>query len=325
MKHFIKYFLRLLVLLIIAFVGFFFWASSSTLNEKEYTKLIKVEAFENSKNDSIFRIATYNIGYLSGMTNNLPVDKPKSLFDKNLQKVTLEIQKLQPDFIAFQEIDYDAARSYHINQEKEIARLGYGFIARTINWDEHYVPFPYWPLKMHFGKMVSGQSVLSKYPLIDNQRNVLQRVEQTPFYIDAFYLERLAQVVTVDLNDQKVVLINVHLEAFDTATRVHQFKEVLAIFNQYKNNYPTILLGDFNSKARDKDAAIQKLLSMKDIGNAAFDANDIKNTFNTKQPSERLDYIFYTKNTIDYISGKVLSEFGEASDHLPVYMEFKVK
>ena len=297
MKRFLKYLFRFLLLFIIAFVVFFFWASSSTLDESEYAKLIKADGFQIPENDSIFSVITYNIGYLSGMTNNRPIAKPKSLFDDNLQKVISEIQKIQPDIMAFQEIDYDASRSYNINQEEEIAHVGYGFRARTINWDENYIPFPYWPFSMHFGKVVSGQSIISKYPLKDIQRNVLQRVADAPFHRDAFYIERLAQVVKVVLNGKEVVLINVHLEAFEKETRANQFEEVLTIFNQYKNKYPTILLGDFNSRARDEQAVIQKMFKMTEVGSAAFNLENLENTFDTKAPFERIDYIFYTKKS----------------------------
>ncbi|MFY9243505.1 MAG: endonuclease/exonuclease/phosphatase family protein [Polaribacter sp.] len=325
MKHYLKHFFRFLFLLIIAFVIFFFWASSSTLNKSEYAILQVVEGNFTVDNDSVFSIITYNIGYLSGMTNNLPVSKPKGLFDTNLDKVLEETKKVNPDIIAFQEIDYNASRSFNINQESEIANLGFKYRAKTINWDETYVPFPYWPPTMHFGKVVSGQSIISKYPLKDQQRIVLERVSNAPFYRDAFYLERLAQVVKVTLNNKEVILINVHLEAFDKTTRANQFEEVLAIFNRYKENYPTILLGDFNSEARDKEAVIQQMFTMENIGNAAFDLEHLSNTYDSKNPKVRIDYIFYTKNSIEYISGKVLNEFGEASDHLPVFMEFRLK
>ncbi|MBT3742445.1 Metal-dependent hydrolase, endonuclease/exonuclease/phosphatase family [Polaribacter sp. Hel1_33_78] len=325
MKQFVKYFLRFLVIIIIAFIAFFFWASSSTLNSTEYKVVSELENKVKPENDTIFSIVTYNIGYLSGMTNNRAIEKPKQLFDNNMNKVLLETKNVNPDIIAFQEIDYNASRSYNVNQETEIAALGFNYAAKAVNWDERYLPFPYWPIKMHFGKVVSGQSIISKYPLKEHQRIVLQRVESEPFYRDAFYLERLAQVVKVVLNGQEVVLINIHLEAFDKATRVNQFEEVLAIFNKYKNDYPTILLGDFNSRARDKDAVIQKMFAMKGIGNAAFDMNNLGNTFDTKNPFERIDYIFYTKNSIEYISGKVLNQFEQASDHLPVEMQFKLK
>ncbi len=325
MKQFSKYFFRFLVVLIVAFMVFFFWASSSTLNVIEYKSVSELENKVMPENDSIFSIVTYNIGYLSGMTNNRAIAKPRQLFDKNLSKVLEETKRVNPDIIAFQEIDYNASRSYNVNQESEIAALGFNYAARTINWDERYVPFPYWPISMHFGKVVSGQSIISKYPIKEQQRIVLSRVADAPFYRDAFYLERLAQVVKIVIKSKEVVLINIHLEAFDKQTRVNQFEEVLAIFNTYKNDYPTILLGDFNSRARDKDAVIQKMFAMKDAGNAGFDINNLGNTFDTKNPFERIDYIFYTKNTIEYVSGKVLSQFEEASDHLPIEMKFKLK
>ena len=276
-------------------------------------------------NDSVFSIVTYNIGYLSGMTNNLPVAKPKKLFDDNLAIVLSETKKINPDIIAFQEIDYNASRSYGVNQQEEIAKFGYDYRAKAINWDERYLPFPYWPISMQFGKVVSGQSIISKYPLKEHQRIVLSRVADEPFYRNAFYLERLAQVVKVELNGKELMLINIHLEAFDIATRDIQFEEVLQIFNSYKDRYPTILLGDFNASATDKTASIQKMFANNEIGNAAFNLQNLEKTFDSQQPYERIDYIFYTKNSIEYVSGRVLNEFKQASDHLPVLMEFRLK
>jgi endonuclease/exonuclease/phosphatase family metal-dependent hydrolase len=325
MKQFFKFIFRCILLLLLAIGGFYFWGSSPNLEEADYKVLISDEDVDHQKNDSLFSIITYNIGYLSGMTNNRSIAKPRALFDKNLKKVILETKKVDPDIIAFQEIDYNASRSYHINQQEEIAKLGYAYRAQAVNWDEQYVPFPYWPTSMHFGKVVSGQSVISKYPLKEHKRIVLERVADASFYRDAFYLERLAQVVKVVLNEKEVVLINVHLEAFDKSTRARQFKEVIAIFNQYKNEYPVILLGDFNSKARDSNAVIQQLFTMPTIGNAAFNKANLINTFDSENPVERIDYIFYTKNSIEYIFGKVLTEFEQASDHLPVLMQFKLK
>ena len=325
MKRFFKFIIYLLVILLIASLFFFFWASSPNFSEKNYSKLITNNYDQKTANDSIYSIVTYNIGYLSGMTNNKAIDKPKSLFDKNLKKVKNLFSSLNADIIAFQEIDYASARSYKVNQQNEIAKLGYNYIAKAVNWDETYVPFPYWPPSMHFGKMLSGQSIISKFPLEDHKRIVLKRVEDSPFYRDAFYLERLAQVVKTKIENKTIVLINVHLEAFDKPTRINQFKYVLKLFKKYSKEHPTILLGDFNSEARDKDAIIQRLLNMPQVGNAAFNKNTIINTFDTKDPYKRIDYIFYTKNSIEYINGKVLTEFGEASDHLPVYMQFRLK
>lgn len=325
MKNTVRFLWKLLLLMFVGFVLFFFWASSPSIDEKEYTKLIEKENSLVVKNDSIYSIVTYNVGYLSGMTNNLPVAKPKELFDKNQQKVESELKKVNPDIIAFQEIDYKASRSYNVDQEEAFMNLGYNYAARGVNWDERYVPFPYWPPSMHFGKVISGQSIISKYKLKEYERIVLERVPDNPFYRDALYLERLAQVVKVILEGKEVVLINIHLEAFDKDTRVRQFEYILELFSQYKDKYPTILLGDFNSSARDENSAVQKIFKMNGVGNAAFNAVDPSNTFNSKNPFERIDYIFYTENSIEYIGGKVLNDFEQASDHLPVEMRFRLK
>jgi endonuclease/exonuclease/phosphatase family metal-dependent hydrolase len=325
MKRFLKFIVTIISVLLFFAVIFFFWASSPTLSEKEYTTHTTNNYKQTKNTDSIYSIVTYNIGYLSGMTNNTVAEKPKVLFDENLKKVSEEFKLLNADIIAFQEIDYAAARSYHINQQDEIAKLGYNHVAQAVNWDETYVPFPYWPPSIHFGKTLSGQSILSKYPLKEHQRIVLERVAGAPFYRDALYLDRLAQVSTVTIENKEVILINVHLEAFDKPTRVKQLDAVIALFNTYRKKHPTILLGDFNSGPTFKNPAIDKLVTLEGTGNAAFDVANISNTYDTDKPFKRIDYIFYTKNSIEYIDGKVLTQFGQASDHLPVEMRFKLK
>ena len=324
MKVFFKLLKQLLILLVVAFIVFYFWASSSTLDEKEYAK-ITTSNVQTVDSDSIYRIVTYNIGYLSGMTNNLAVKPPKSLFDENLKKVLTEIKSVDPDIIAFQEIDFNAKRSFEVNQHKEIVGLGYTNDASVVNWDKSYLPFPYWPPSVHYGKVVSGQSIVSKYPLKNHQRVVLERVADAPFYREAFYLDRLLQMTTVTIESKDIILMNVHLEAFEKETRANQLRTVIEEFKKQSTTHPVILLGDFNSDPNYKNPVIEQLLSMIGVGTATFSKGDYKKTYDTKNPSERLDYIFYTQKDFEYISGKVLEQFGQISDHLPVEMSFKLK
>lgn len=147
--------------------------------------------------DSVFRIMSYNIGYMSGMTNNEPVRPERTLYESNLASGLRFLDAIDADIIAFQEIDYGSQRSYEIDQEKEIAdKLHYPYVARAVNWDKKYVPFPYWPISVHFGKVLSGQSVLSKFPILQQSVDTLSKVASAPFYYNAYYLERLAQVCT---------------------------------------------------------------------------------------------------------------------------------
>jgi len=311
--------------LVLLLLSFYFWASSSSYDQNTYSKIYENSFPANSNGDSIISIMSYNIGYLSGMTNNLAIEKPRSFYDQNLETVLDQLKKLSPDIIAFQEIDYASKRSYEVNQQNEIEKLGYRFVAQAVNWDKKYLPFPYFPVSMQFGKMLSGQSVLSKYKILDQERIELQRNETNPFYYDAFYIDRLAQVVSINVPGKTIVLINVHLEAYHQETRIEQTKKIIEIYNRYNKTHPTILLGDFNSDIHYDNASIYFLLNLPKTGNACFDKDQLKNTFNSEDPTERLDYIFYNTDFIELIDGKVLTNFKQASDHLPLMMNFKLK
>ncbi len=325
MRRIFSVLIKMIFVFIVLFVAFYFWGSSAALNKNDYAKLIENDYQVSHTNDSIFSVITYNIGYLSGMTNNKPIAKTKDLFNKNLDQALTEFKKLDSDFIALQEVDYNSGRSFNVNQEEEIGKLGYNYIARAINWDKKYVPFPYGLPSVNFGKVVSGQSILSKYSLNDYSRIVLERVENNPFYRDAFYLDRLVQVVKTNINGKELILLNVHLEAFDKKTRIKHVKKVVELFNHYAKDYPTILVGDFNSDPAFKDAAILEVFNIPNVGNAAFSKEKYDFTYDSDKPHKRLDYIFYTSENIIPVEARVLKEFGQVSDHLPLLMKFKLK
>ena len=325
MKQKFRIFFLVLTSLSFIIVGFYFWASSPNLSQNDYNKTGEYDYPSSIEKDDIHSVISYNIGYLSGMTNNLPIEKPRSLYDQNLNKVIYELKKVNADILALQEIDYNSKRSYSVDQQKELAKLGYTNYGQNINWDKKYVPFPYYPFSMHFGKILSGQSVLSKYPIQHQERIELKRDKNNPFYYDSFYIDRLAQVTKIKINDQFLILINVHLEAYDQATRKLQMQQIKNIYIKYYKDFPTILLGDFNSDISYKDAGIKLFLNLPETGCAAFNKDGTNNTFSSESPTERLDYIFYNKQFIKEIEAKILSQFETASDHLPLLMKFKFK
>jgi len=325
MNKIIKFLFVFILSLLFILVGFYFWASSPNFSSDSYEQIYTNKYPSKINNDSIFSIITYNIGYLSGMTNNLAIEKPKSLYENNLQTVLNQFKSINADILALQEIDYSSHRSYEINQQNELAKLGYNYIGETVNWDKKYLPFPYFPISRQFGKMLSGQSILSKYKIIDQERIELERNNTNPFYYDAFYIDRLAQIVKIKIQKETVVLINVHLEAYHQETRLKQTKKIKEIYSIFSSEFPTILLGDFNSDIRYENASINSLLDLPKTGNAVFNKNKMQNTFNSEEPKQRLDYIFYNTDFIKFIDGRVLTEFQQASDHLPLIMNFKLK
>ena len=320
-------------LLLIALVAFFLWASAAGRAQKQYVEIFTNEGEVIPPSTDTFTVISYNIGYLSGLTNNQAVERTESLFEQNQQTAIAALSDLQADFIGFQEIDIAAKRSYQVNQVQTLAKaLGFGSAAIVINWDKNYLPFPYWPPSAHFGRIVSGQAVLSRYPIQLNQRIVLEKVKGQPFFYQAFYLDRIAQVTQVDLKGQSLVLINCHLEAFDSPTRTQQTQAVLGLAEMYAADHPVLLIGDFNSDLnREEEKADRSinLILQSDRLKSAFPKAQLEAgtmaTFPSDAPQSTLDYIFYTPETIAPIEWRVVSEAAQASDHLPVMMRFQIK
>jgi len=50
---------------------FYYWGSGGSLNQNQLHQEISLKADQRQSSDT-FSIMTYNLGYLSGMTNNLP-------------------------------------------------------------------------------------------------------------------------------------------------------------------------------------------------------------------------------------------------------------
>lgn len=319
---------------LIALVSFYFWASSGRYPRNRYAEIVNQEAdavTEKAGRDRSFTIVTYNIGYLSGLTNNLAVSRSRQLYDDNLAIAVKALKPLKADFIALQEIDLDSRRSFNVNQVEALAAgLDLPNRAIAVNWDKQYVPFPYWPPSAHFGHILSSQAILSRYPIQRHERIALAKVASKPFFYNAFYLDRLAQIAQINLDGQPLILVNVHMEAFDRATRSQQTDFVKQLTEQYLDRYPVLLLGDFNSPpptADDPNPTIETLLAVPKL-EPAFNVDDAKTpapeTFPADRPIAKLDYIFYSRDRIQSLEQRVITEAGQASDHLPVLLKFQL-
>ncbi len=309
MKRIFKILMVFLFLTMLFGILFIFWAKSSSLSEKESSVVTTNNVTTPIVNDSIYSIMTYNIGHLSGLYTDTSAKSPL-FYEDNFNESSKLFKAINPSIIAFQDIDFNSSRSYKTNQSQEFAKLGYNYIAEAVYWDKNYIPAPYWPLSKQTGKVVSGQSIISRLPIESQERIVLENELNLPFYKKIFRQDRIAQIVKLKIDNKIVVLINVHLEDASKSARVTQFNYVLNLFNEYSKNHPTILLGDFNSSIKKSEAFVHKLLEMQDIGHSVY---------------KNLDYIFYNKRSIDMVSSKVLDEFTGIANHLPILMHFKLK
>ncbi len=304
------------------------YLSSGRLEEEEYTELITYKT-RSTASDSTLKVMTYNLGYLSGMTNNRPIRREPDFFSSNLAAAKSLLQKVDADVIGVQEVDFGSSRSFYVNQLDTLARVAdYASGYRSVNWDKKYVPFPYWPPSRHFGRMLSGQAIISNYALSSGQTLVLPPNRSSPSYYRAFYLDRLLQVTEFDYLGEKVKVLNVHLEAFDLDTRLRQVEVVKGVYEEYASNFPVILMGDFNAeipaKSMDPDA-IEALLTAPWIASAVPFGKEAENgTFPSDAPERMIDYIFYNENFLRCINAHVIIEAGQISDHLPVEAKFQL-
>jgi len=329
-----RLFLYGLLALVILLVLFYFWGSSSRLPIDEKHKILSYSD-ASIKGSDTFSIMTYNLGYLSGMTNNLPVRPGEELFTDNLAAAQNLMDQLKPDIIGFQEVDYGSKRSYFKNQLQALSK-GYHQSAMATNWDKRYVPFPYWPPSVHFGSMHSGQALLSKFPVTQQVVHVLQKPAAAPFYYNAFYLDRLVQQVTIKLPQATLVILNVHLEAFDTETREAQAEDLRNLVDSLVNQGPLIVMGDFNARPGFASERLTEEITMDLFHDhpslqAAIDHQRYLNqeqqhfTFDTERSYEKLDYIFYNPKYIQAIEAHTVSQAQQISDHLPVMLNFTIK
>lgn len=320
---------------------FYFWASAGTLSKDQYATVTAYDAPAPAVKTS-YTIVSYNIGYLSGLANNTTNKPEQSFFVKNQQQAIAALGVTAPDIVALQEVDIAAKRSYDIDQVAALAKgLAMNAGAIAINWDKQYLPFPYWPPSAHFGKILSGQAIISRYPIEKNHRIVLEQVPDNSFIYNKFYLDRLAQISQISLDGQPLIVISVHLEAFDEATRVRQTQFVRKLAEEYAETFPVVVIGDFNSalnRAKFVTATGENLgetqFSIKEmLASKAFEPATAQNewsntaaaTFPSDAPKYKLDYIFYTPATIEMIDTQVLTDAAQASDHLPLMMQFRFK
>ncbi|MFP4227492.1 MAG: endonuclease/exonuclease/phosphatase family protein [Salinivenus sp.] len=283
--------------LLVGLVGFFLWASGGRLSDDALTETDRYGT--PAPSPDTLTVATYNIGYLSGMTNNEPVVRSESLFTAHMEDAVTLVQTMDADVVGLQEIDFGAARSFHKHQLDTLAtRLNYAAAAQAVNWDVRYLPFPYGRPAVHFGRVLSGQATLSRRPIRAHRRYVLARPPQ-PFYRDAFYLDRLAQATLIELGGQPLVVLNVHLEAYDTETRETQARQVRALYDQVAQpGVPVLLVGDFNATLdAPDDSTMAVLLEGTDLRPATPDSATA-GTFPANEPTRSIDHILYRRGPL---------------------------
>lgn len=329
---------------ILLIIIFYFWGSSGSYPQQKYNEIVNYKLDTDSKSTSnsksnqnqTYTVVSYNLGYLSGLENAATKDgakqRSREFYEQNLQDAIAFLAPLQADIMGLQEIDIHSKRSHYVNQVETLAsKLKFPTALIGIAWDKNYIPFPYFPPYAHFAKTLAAQSIFSRYPITKGSRIVLEKVASQPFFYRAFYIDRIAQIAEIDLNGQPLILINVHLEAFDEPTRINQTIKIKELAETYAAKYPVLLIGDFNSSLNHKkeiQPSIKLLLASTKLQSALTLEQiqaELFATYPTDKPKYTFDYIFYNRDRIEPIAAQVITSTTTPSDHFPIAMKFRLK
>ena len=301
-----------------------------------------------SEGDS-FTVLTYNTGYaalsrdedffMDGGSKVRP--DSKDVVEENLAGISSIMKEQDADFYFMQEVDRDAKRSYHVDElEYYEDVLGMeGMYACNFKCD--FVPYPMPPI----GKVDAGLVTMTDYEVSEATRIALPESFKWP--IKTCNLKRcmLETRIPIAGSDKELVLINFHLEAYDSGEGKIAQSKMLAekLQDEYdKGNY-VIAGGDFNQTFEGMDT--YPLLDTENWVPGIIGSEDIPDSFSfavsDNVPSCRLLNGPYSGNYEDsqvyVIDGFIVSDNLEItsvenidtdfeySDHQPVRLEVTLK
>ena len=246
-----------IVVLLAAFVGYL---SLTALNPRTETATLSEQGeFSTgtfSDGDS-FSVVSWNIGYGSlGRESDFFMDggeqsRPESrqTVDKNIAGV---IETLRPDardwladFMLLQEVDNGSKRSWDVIETDAIAE-GVGFTsAYARNYKSAFVPVP---PTAPLGRVSSGVFTLASTGITSADRVALPSPFKWP--MSTVNLKRCLLVTRVPLQDsnKELVLVNLHLEAYDDGEgKIAQTKALMEFLSaEYEKGNYVVAGGDFN-------------------------------------------------------------------------------
>ena len=212
----------------------------------------------NGQNDTLhvgdsLRVMTFNTGYagldssqdffMDGGSKVNPEGGTEQV-KSNMAAILETIQSENAQIVLLQEVDEDSARSGYINQVAYYQSNTVMTSAFAINYQCSFVPYPIPPI----GKVQSGIMTLSAYQPTEATRESLPCPFSWPVRVANLKRCLLVERFPVADSDKELVVVNLHLEAFDDgegkAAQTQQLYSFLK--SEYdKGNY-VIAGGDFN-------------------------------------------------------------------------------
>lgn len=344
-----------IVVLALAYVAYVFLS----FQRIEDNQVLQAEGTAGKKTiavDEELMVTSYNIGfgaYSDDYTFFMDGGEESWAFSEeavyeNIAGALGVIQEKDPDIALFQEVDFDATRSYHVDQRILVkdAMEGAGDYSCTFaqNYDS---PFLLYPFTQPHGKNKAGIMTFSNAQITEGVRRSLPIEEGLSKVIDLDRCYSKNRVLTD--NGKELVIYNLHLSAYTANAETAEIQLSMVIQDMQeefdKGNY-CIAGGDFNrdllgnspeifhtDELEDNWAQpVNKELFTEDIALVApFDANALAASCrNPDKPYEEGDFVvtvdgFIVSSNVEVTYANVIETYYAYSDHNPVMMTVKLK
>lgn len=234
-----------------------------------------------------FRVMTYNIHHGEGLDRKV-----------DLERIAGVIREARADLVALQEVDRGVERTQRRDLPTELARL----TGMTAVFENNF----------HYQGGEYGNAILSRFP-VRRHRNLHYRM------LRPGEQRGLLQAV-VEVHGREVLLLNTHLDFRpDDAERLQNIDQIAAIIAA-AGPTPVILAGDLNATPDSRTIAkVRGLLS--DTWEKAGQGPGL--TIPVRRPTKRIDYLWFTPAGLEAVGATV--PYSEASDHLPLVAEFRLR
>lgn len=262
LKRILKGFLALILVLVI---GFFALAGYLTVTEFRPAEREAVTVENSTKaqmtleEGGTLTVLSFNIGYCANdKDHDFFMDGGKTVntesrenIENNLSGIIETIREAGADVNFIQEVDKSSKRSYHVNEYNAIAEsLESSSSAYATNYRVKYVPYPLPTI----GEVESGVAIFSKFT---SEETALRVGFPTAFSwpVSLCQLKRclLVEYVPIENSDKMLVLVNLHLDAYDDGEGKKLQTQILSDFlkEEYEKGNYVIAGGDFNQTFPD--------------------------------------------------------------------------
>ena len=333
--------------------GFIIYASATTLKVKDKEAMtVNGQVAEQIIKENTYKVLSWNMGYgalderadfyMDG--GKMVIGESKENTINNVNAIASKIKDIDPDMFLIQEADIKSKRSYKVN---EVEMLKEAFpenaydntLAR--NFKAGFIPVP---VGHPLGKVESGITTFSKYDI--NNADRIQLPIPFSWPVKLLNLKRclLVSYLPIKDSDKSIVLINLHLEAYDDGEgKAKQLKQMMDLMQEEydKGNY-VIAGGDFNQTFSTTD--YQKYPKMNDWVCPVIEANDYpsfqfrmddatptcRSLYKPYFDSDKANHQYYmidgyvVSNNVHINALETINLEFKNSDHNPVLMNFSL-